>query len=91
MRQLRAVAPPLSQRDQLLAALFGLWMIVGLFIDGWAHDNQKPESFFTPWHGVLYSGFTVAAVFAVHRAVRGRGSGRSWREVTGPPSFGWRT
>jgi len=67
---------PLGPRDQLLAALFGLWMIIGLFLDGWAHDNQKPESFFTPWHGVLYSGFTGAAAFALHRAVRDRSAGR---------------
>lgn len=77
----RAGAPALGHRDQLLAALFGLWMIVGLFLDGWAHDNQKPESFFTPWHGVLYSGFTVAGLFAVHRAWRGRVPGRPWQET----------
>ncbi len=75
------VTPPLSSRDRLLGSLFGLWMVVGLFLDGWAHDNQKPESFFTPWHGVLYSGFTAAAAFALHRAVRGREPGRSWRET----------
>ena len=75
------VNPPLRSGDQFLAAVFGLWMVVGLFLDGWAHDNQKPESFFTPWHGVLYSGFTAAATFAVHRAVRARRPGRSWRET----------
>lgn len=72
---------PLGQRDQLLSAVFGLWMIVGLFLDGWAHDNQKPESFFTPWHGVLYSGFTAAGAFAVHRAVRSRRPGARWVEA----------
>ena len=72
---------PLGQRDQLLSAVFGLWMILGLFLDGWAHDNQKPESFFTPWHGVLYSGFTAAGVFAVHRAVRRRRPGVRWAET----------
>lgn len=72
---------PLDHREQTLAALFGLWMIIGLFLDGWAHDNQKPESFFTPWHGVLYSGFSVAAVFAVQRARRGRVPGQHWRET----------
>ena len=73
--------PPLSSGDRLVGALFGLWMVVGLFLDGWAHDNQKPESFFTPWHGVLYSGFTAAAAFAVHRAVRGRRPGLRWRDT----------
>ena len=74
-------AEPLSQRDQLLSSLFGLWMIVGLFLDGWAHDNQKPETFFTPWHGVLYTGFGAAAAFAVHRALRSRRPGAGWVET----------
>lgn len=72
---------PLGARDQLVGSLLGLWVIFGLFLDGWAHDNQKPESFFTPWHGVLYSGFTVAGLFALARARRSRVPGRSWRET----------
>lgn len=72
---------PLTARDRVVGSLFGLWMVIGLFLDGWAHDNQKPESFFTPWHGVLYSGFTAAAAFALHRAVRGRRPGQSWRDT----------
>lgn len=78
---------PLSPHDQLLAALFGLWMVIGLFLDGWAHDNQKPESFFTPWHGVLYSGFSGAAILAVHRAVRDRVPGLQLR-LTMPQGHG---
>lgn len=73
-------APPLSRRDHLLGSLLGLWMIGGLFLDGWAHDNQKPETFFTPWHGVLYSGFVAAAAFALHRTLRRHVAGRSWTE-----------
>jgi hypothetical protein len=72
-------APPLGRRDQTIASLFGLWMVIGLFLDGWAHDNQKPESFFTPWHGVLYSGFAVAAAFALHRVQVRRQPGQHWR------------
>ena len=64
------LAPPtertkLSRREQLVGIVFGLWMIIGLFLDGWAHDNNKPESFFTPWHGVLYSGFLAASAAAI--------------------------
>lgn len=81
MGHLEMPRAPLDRRDQTLGALFGLWMIAGLFLDGWAHDNQKPESFFTPWHGILYSGFTAAAGFAVHRARRTRVPGRHWRET----------
>lgn len=45
--------------------LFGLWAIFGLFLDGWAHSHQKPDSFFTPWHAVLYSGFTSAGAWSL--------------------------
>jgi hypothetical protein len=55
---------PLTQREELLGMVFGLWTILGLFLDGWAHSHGKPESFFSPWHGVLYSGFFAAAVWA---------------------------
>lgn len=44
-------------------ALFGTWMLIGLFLDGWSHAKDKPESFFSPWHGVLYSGFLAAVVW----------------------------
>ncbi len=38
-------------------------MVFGLYLDGWAHRAQKPETFFSPWHGVLYSGFVAAVLF----------------------------
>jgi hypothetical protein len=60
----RDTGQPLSRREELLGMLFGFWTIIGLFLDGWAHSHQKPESFFSPWHGVLYSGFTAAALWA---------------------------
>lgn len=48
----------------------GLWMIIGLYIDGWSHQVDKPETFFTPWHFVLYSGFGAAALYSGFMAVR---------------------
>lgn len=73
--------PSLTRRDRILAVVFGLWMVIGLFLDGWAHDNSKPESFFTPWHGVLYAGFTAAASAALLVALRSRTAGRPWQET----------
>lgn len=70
---------PLTGKEQGAAVLFGLWMILGLFLDGWAHDNSKPETFFTPWHGVLYSGFLGAGAFALGIAVRSHDGRRPWR------------
>ena len=62
--------------DDLAAALLGTWVVGGLFLDGWAHVNQPGlETFFSPWHGVFYSGFMVATVVMarlVGRHQRGR-------------------
>lgn len=79
--ELGSIRPPLTGRDRLVAVVFGLWMVIGLFLDGWAHDNSKPESFFTPWHGVLYSGFAAAAGAALLVARRSVTAERSWRET----------
>lgn len=51
------------QRESAAIAVFGTWMISGLFLDGWAHDTDRPETFFSPWHGILYSGFVAAVVW----------------------------
>ena len=56
---------PMARRDQLAFVVFGTWMVLGLFVDGWAHNHQKPETFFTPWHAVLYSGFGAAVLWGV--------------------------
>lgn len=54
---------------------FGVWLVLGLFTDGWAHLNVSgPETVFTPWHGVLYSGFSAGALWLGVLALRGRGS-----------------
>lgn len=68
----------LSSGERLAAVLFGLWLLIGLFLDGWAHDNSRPESFFTPWHGVLYSGFTAAGLAALEVVRRRRTDGAPW-------------
>ena len=49
-------------RRQAVTLMAGTWLVLGIFIDGWAHFNRPGlETFFTPWHGVLYSG--AAALF----------------------------
>ena len=67
------VATP-RDRDGL-AVVFGLWLIVGLFVDGYAHNTrgEQLESFFTPWHGVLYSGFLASALWISWPALTARG------------------
>ncbi|MFC4950987.1 hypothetical protein [Pseudonocardia sp. GCM10023141] len=77
-----------SARDDLLTAVFGVWMIVGLFTDGWAHLNLPGlETFFTPWHGLLYSGFAAGAAWLAVLALRGRRTALPWARAL-PPGYG---
>lgn len=80
-------APPIGRNEERAVAFFGVWMITGLFIDGWAHQAEKPETFFSPWHGILYSGFVAAVIwFAVTglRAGRGINPARGLDPLSGP-------
>lgn len=63
-------------------ALLGLVFVGGLFLDGWAHTHGKvDQSFFTPWHAVLYSGFFLNFVTLFGIAVLNRTRGSTWTEA----------
>lgn len=53
--------------DARAIAFFGAWMVIGLYLDGWAHNAEKPETFFSPWHFILYSGFGAAVAYFTFR------------------------
>jgi hypothetical protein len=53
--------------EQLAFMVFATWSISGLFVDGWAHLHSKPETFFTPWHAIIYGSFGVAAALLAYR------------------------
>lgn len=85
------IGPVLARRvDDIIAGLCGAWMMTGLFVDGWAHRNEKPETFFTPWHGVLYSGFMASAMWMLLVVRRHQRPGVSWRETL-PAGYGFRS
>lgn len=54
--------PDVSLRFEWALALTSLWILAGLYFDGWAHTNipETIDSFFTPWHAVLYSGLAAS-------------------------------
>jgi hypothetical protein len=61
--------------DYIMVSLSS-WLIAGLYLDGWAHNNiPQLETFFTPWHGVLYSGFFVTALYLTFTYTRNRRRG----------------
>ena len=66
LRLLReAPAEPADGRFAWLVTGAHTWILIGLFLDGWFHIHRPDgESFFTPWHAILYSG--VAATVVVH-------------------------
>jgi len=71
----RTTAPAASRREHIVYVFFGLWLLIGLSLDGWAHRNQPElESFFTPWHAVFYTGFTGGAAWLAWMVYRRRPS-----------------
>lgn len=38
-----------------MTILLGTWLLLGIFVDGYAHRHDVLETFFTPWHAILYS------------------------------------
>jgi hypothetical protein len=53
--------------EDLVTSVLSLWLIAGLFVDGWAHRNlEELETFFTPWHALFYSGFVVTAAWMAY-------------------------
>ncbi len=49
-----------------------IWFVGGAYTDAWAHNNiPRLKTFWTPWHGILYSGlafliFSLAAVLVIN-------------------------
>ena len=72
--------PASSLRFDWAVVLASLWFIAGLFLDGWAHNNLAStlETFFTPWHGVLYSGFFAVALVLLVGQARNMVRGHVW-------------
>src|SRR5258708_10428205 len=59
-KKARAVS---SRRFDWIMVVVSVWWLGGLFIAGWAHSNiPQLETFFTPWHAVLYSRYLAVAI-----------------------------
>ena len=96
-----AISPPPQLRHtghaprQSSGALFD-WTITvlggvflgGLFLDGWAHTHGRvDDTFFTPWHAALYSGYLATALALVGRAAWAHARGAAWRHAI-PAGYG---
>jgi len=58
----------------LITALLGLYFAFGVWLDIYAHNHSKPESFFTPWHAVLCTGYLAVAIWLALRGLYTSGS-----------------
>ena len=75
--------------QDLVTVLLGTWLVLGVFVDGYAHNNLRSsiESFFTPWHAILYSGFTVTALWVMFLIVQQVRLGKTGLEAV-PHGYG---
>lgn len=63
--------PAGSLRFDLMSLLLSSWFLIGLYVDGWAHNHGEVDNtFFTPWHALLYSGVLAVGVFLALNQIR---------------------
>lgn len=79
----RAGERPISTvRFDLLYAALSFWFIFGSYLDGWAHNHGMVDNtFLTPWHAVLYSGFAAVGALTIFTLIRGRTQGYTWSDA----------
>jgi adenylate kinase family enzyme len=66
-------------RFDWLALAASAWLLGGLYWDGWAHGYGLPDSFWTVWHAVFYSGYAAAAAVILGATASARPRAASWR------------
>ncbi len=80
-----------TRSEDLAMAATSVWIVVAVHLDGRAHYLDLPDSFFTWWHLLLYSGVASAAALLLAMGVRRRNAGRSLisAAVSMPQGYGW--
>lgn len=79
---------PTTAVEDTVSLLTGLWLLTGTYVDGWAHNNLAHlETFFTPWHAVLYSGFAASAAWIGSLVIRRHGRATRWVDAV-PVGYG---
>jgi hypothetical protein len=77
-----------SLRFDWLMLLVGMWPLVGALTDANAHINDPQlETFFTPWHALLYSGVLAVGLCIGYVAWRNHQRGYAWTRAV-PPGYG---
>ena len=69
-----------DRRFSLVVSILGLVFVGGVYVDGWAHNHDRvDDSFFTPWHGLLYATYLVVAAVMLARVLKTHRTGTTWR------------
>jgi hypothetical protein len=72
-----------------IATLLSLAFMGGVYLDGWAHSHGRvDDTFFTPWHAVLYGGFIAMAALLVGTALWRITRDARWRDAL-PDGYGF--
>ena len=80
--------PADSVRLDWIIALSSSVNVFGLFIDGWAHNHGfVDDTFFTPWHAVLYGAIAFAGLALIVTHFRNVGRGYRWSRAL-PAGYG---
>jgi hypothetical protein len=77
-----------SRRFEWTMVILSTWLMAGGYLDAWAHRHLlRLETFFTPWHAVLYSGMFAILIFLSVTALRNQARGFS-PDQTLPAGYG---
>ena len=75
-------SPASDLRLDWIMALISCLIVFGLYIDGWAHNHgQVDDSFFTPWHALLYGSVAVAGLVLILTHFRNVNRGYRWKKA----------
>jgi hypothetical protein len=62
---------PATRQFEWIVVVLCTWLTAGAYLDSWAHRHlARLETFFTPWHAVLYSGMFAILSFLAVSALR---------------------
>lgn len=68
----------------------GALVVAGGYVDGWAHRHLEStlETFFTPWHALLYAAYLALATSLVAVVLANRDRAKGWRDAI-PVGYGF--
>ncbi len=74
--------PAASRSFDLIALALAAWVLLGGYVDGIAHVNgATDDTFFTPFHLLLYTGMLAKGIFLAGMQLRNVSRGHSWLQA----------